>query len=104
MLIADDAVARIIEVYTQEAGVRGLERQIGAVCRWAAMRVARAINGGVVETDTLASELCLPIDVTSSDLGAILGVSCHQKHTYINSHYCRRKNMPVREVCCDTPR
>jgi ATP-dependent Lon protease len=35
-----DALARIIEAYTREAGVRGLEREIGAVCRHAVMRIA----------------------------------------------------------------
>jgi ATP-dependent Lon protease len=36
----DDGLATIIESYTREAGVRGLERQIGAVCRDVAMRIA----------------------------------------------------------------
>ena len=31
---------RIIDAYTREAGVRGLEREIGAVCRHVAMRLA----------------------------------------------------------------
>jgi ATP-dependent Lon protease len=31
---------RIIDAYTREAGVRGLEREIGAVCRHVAMRIA----------------------------------------------------------------
>ena len=30
----------IVDSYTREAGVRGLEREIGAVCRHVAMRVA----------------------------------------------------------------
>ncbi|MFQ5423538.1 MAG: endopeptidase La [Phycisphaerae bacterium] len=37
----DAALERIIESYTAEAGVRGLERQIGAVCRGVAAQVAR---------------------------------------------------------------
>ncbi len=35
-----EALARIIEAYTREAGVRGLEREIGAVCRHVVMRIA----------------------------------------------------------------
>jgi ATP-dependent Lon protease len=42
--IADDAIRGIIRDYTREAGVRNLERLIGAVCRHVAMRVA---EGGV---------------------------------------------------------
>ncbi len=35
-----EGVATIIDYYTREAGVRGLEREIGAVCRDAAVRLA----------------------------------------------------------------
>lgn len=38
---ADDALQRIIESYTGEAGVRNLEREIGNVCRGVAAQVAR---------------------------------------------------------------
>lgn len=40
LAIADGAIRAIIDGYTMEAGVRSLEREIGAVCRKAAMRVA----------------------------------------------------------------
>ena len=43
--ITDGALAAIIRDYTREAGVRNLERQIGAVCRRAAVRIA----GGEVQ-------------------------------------------------------
>jgi ATP-dependent Lon protease len=38
--IAEDAIRTIIRDYTREAGVRNLERQIGAICRHVAMRIA----------------------------------------------------------------
>lgn len=73
--IQPDAIHGIIDSYTREAGVRQLERTIGAVCRWAAVEVAQALNGGQVETDTMSNELILPIVVRADDLGQILGVS-----------------------------
>jgi ATP-dependent Lon protease len=38
----DDAVMRVVSEYTREAGVRQLERQVGAVAR----KVARRVAGG----------------------------------------------------------
>ncbi|MGN0361575.1 MAG: endopeptidase La [Bilifractor sp.] len=37
--ITDDAVDEIISAYTKEAGVRSLERQIGHICRKAALKI-----------------------------------------------------------------
>jgi ATP-dependent Lon protease len=36
----EEAILTVIDSYTREAGVRGLEREIGAVCRAVAMRLA----------------------------------------------------------------
>jgi ATP-dependent Lon protease len=53
----DDSVRFLIRRYTREAGVRSLEREIGAICRKQARRIAEGNTGGlqvtpeVVETD-----------------------------------------------------
>jgi ATP-dependent Lon protease len=57
--ISDDALRALIHDYTREAGVRGLEREIGAVFRHAAVRIAE----GVAEH----------VAIESPDLAAILG-------------------------------
>ena len=57
--ISDAALRAIIEDYTREAGVRSLERQIGAVLRSAAMKIA---EGGVES-----------VAIDEGDLHAILG-------------------------------
>ena len=38
--VTDEAIRAIIQDYTREAGVRNLEREIGAVCRSAAVKIA----------------------------------------------------------------
>jgi ATP-dependent Lon protease len=57
--ITDDALRRIIDAYTREAGVRTLERQIGTVLRHAAVRIAEGQSG--------------PIKIDADDIGGILG-------------------------------
>jgi ATP-dependent Lon protease len=59
--IGDDVLSEIIQHYTREAGVRGLERQIGQVLRNAAVRIAEGKSG--------------PIRIVKDDLVAILGAS-----------------------------
>jgi ATP-dependent Lon protease len=46
---ADPALAAIVEEYTREAGVRGLERQIGTICRKVAREVAEGKGNGKVK-------------------------------------------------------
>jgi ATP-dependent Lon protease len=40
LMFEDSGIQKILESYTREAGVRGLEREIGSVCRHVAMRIA----------------------------------------------------------------
>jgi ATP-dependent Lon protease len=56
--ITDGAIATIISDYTREAGVRNLERQIGAVCRRAAVRIAEGVaQNARIDTADLADSL-----------------------------------------------
>lgn len=45
----DDALCELIEFYTRESGVRGLEKQIAAICR----KVAKKIISGECEKETV---------------------------------------------------
>src|SRR5262249_45470733 len=56
----EDALRRIISDYTHEAGVRELERQIGAVCRAIAAQVARGKTDHVTVTSQVVSEMLGP--------------------------------------------
>jgi ATP-dependent Lon protease len=56
----DDALRQIINDYTHEAGVRELERQIGAICRGIASRVARGKTEHVTVTPQLVGEMLGP--------------------------------------------
>jgi len=57
--ITDDALRAIIREYTREAGVRNLEREIGAVLRHCAMKIAEGVSQ--------------KIEISAGDLHAILG-------------------------------
>ena len=57
--LGEDVIRRIITDYTREAGVRNLERQIGAVLRWVAVAIAEGRETSVT--------------VTPDDLPRILG-------------------------------
>jgi ATP-dependent Lon protease len=59
--LSDESLRRLITDYTREAGVRGLERQIGAVLRHYAVAIASGQSG--------------PIAVSAADLAAILGAA-----------------------------
>ncbi|OFZ70983.1 MAG: endopeptidase La [Bdellovibrionales bacterium RIFOXYC2_FULL_39_8] len=43
--ISDNSVSDVIKYFTSEAGLRGLEKQIGALCRKVAMKIAQGLMG-----------------------------------------------------------
>ncbi|HEY1289636.1 MAG TPA: endopeptidase La [Burkholderiales bacterium] len=57
--ITDEALRSIIADYTREAGVRNLEREVGAVLRSAAMKIAEGFSG--------------KLEIKPEDLHALLG-------------------------------
>jgi ATP-dependent Lon protease len=65
--IGDDVISDIIQLYTREAGVRNLERQIGQALRNAAVRIAEGSSG--------------PIRITRDDLVPILGAPRFENET-----------------------
>jgi ATP-dependent Lon protease len=58
--VGDEALAALIRSYTREAGVRSLEREIGALCRKVARRAAEG-------------ELTAPLRISVDDLEGLLG-------------------------------
>jgi len=54
-----EGLERIIDSYTREAGVRGLEREIGSVCRAVVMRIAEGETSLVLTADAPAVEKIL---------------------------------------------
>ncbi|MEA2062205.1 MAG: endopeptidase La [Gemmatimonadota bacterium] len=65
LVISDEALTALIEGYTREAGVRNLERELGAVCRKVARKIASR------------RKRRLPFRVTPARLKDYLGVPKH---------------------------
>jgi ATP-dependent Lon protease len=55
--ITDDALRAVIRGYTREAGVRNLEREIGALCRKAARRRAEGDDASLTITPAVVLEM-----------------------------------------------
>lgn len=76
----DDALRDVIHGYTREAGVRNLEREIAAVCRGAAVRVAEGATGIHVNKADLESLLGPPRFVSDTaerkpEVGVVTGLA-----------------------------
>ncbi len=67
LVIEDAVIQRILEGWTREAGVRGLERQIASIVRWAAARIA--------------SGEARKVRIKPADVETILGASRFQDET-----------------------
>lgn len=55
--ISDDAIYKIIECYTREAGVRGLEKQISVLCRKATVELENGAKSFRITADNLSEYL-----------------------------------------------
>jgi ATP-dependent Lon protease len=53
----DDAVMSVVSNYTRESGVRQLERQLGAVARKVARKIAMGVTGPIVDEEITADEV-----------------------------------------------
>ncbi|MBN1787701.1 MAG: endopeptidase La [Sedimentisphaerales bacterium] len=63
--ITDEAVKELIHSYTAEAGVRNLERNIAAVCRFAATRIAKGLRYSKTIKKTSLFKILGPIKYVS---------------------------------------
>jgi len=57
----EEALRRIIQSYTKEAGVRNLEREIAAICRYVAKDIAQGKNDPVVVSEQKVVDVLGPI-------------------------------------------
>jgi ATP-dependent Lon protease len=57
LTITDDALRTVIRGYTREAGVRNLEREVGAICRKAARRRAEGDESPLTITPDVVTEM-----------------------------------------------
>jgi ATP-dependent Lon protease len=77
----DEALSRIIADYTREAGVRELERQVGAVCRAVAAKIARGEREKVEVTPALVEDVLGPalyvreLRLRTSQPGVVTGLA-----------------------------
>ncbi len=79
--VQEGALRRVIREYTREAGVRGLEREIAAICRKAARRVAEGRSDVIVVGPDDVAELLGPPKVfpevleARDEVGVVTGLA-----------------------------
>ena len=57
VVFSEEALQKIMQDYTREAGVRNLERQIGTICRKSVAKIAGGETGGGAEAITITPEV-----------------------------------------------
>ena len=55
--LPDETVVAVIRNYTREAGVRGLEREIGSICRKVARQIAEGVSADGAEPRTVTPDM-----------------------------------------------
>ena len=81
LTISDGALKKIISSYTREAGVRGLERTIGSICRKAARKILEDPSGPVRVTQTNLQDFLGKVKYTrekadkKDDIGIVRGLA-----------------------------
>ena len=79
--ISDAALARLIEEYTREAGLRNLERELGAICRKVARKFVEGrkrrikVSGEVVEDFLGAPPFFLEVAEGQGEIGVATGLA-----------------------------
>src|SRR5205085_11177519 len=79
--ISKTAIAAIIQQYTQEAGLRQLEREIGRICRKVARRIAEGHKGTVRASlknlhELLGAPKVMPDEILKKDqIGVATGLA-----------------------------
>ncbi|GMF49186.1 unnamed protein product [Phytophthora fragariaefolia] len=90
--VSDVALRHLIMRYTREAGVRDLERQVGALCRFVAVDVVRELDESVPKTDKDADSDRLasfdPIFIDKKMIRTILG------HELVFNEVALRSSVP----------
>ncbi len=105
--IEDDAVRRMIAQYTREAGVRNLERQIGAVARKIAARVAgndSADTGGSALGRDRGEPARLPRPAENPRRGRVPRVAARRRHRRRLDRERRRRAVHRSEPAARRPR
>ena len=80
--ISDDAIRTVIEAYTREAGVRNLERELAAICRKAARKIAEGKSQSTHVTSIGISKYLGPIKFHSEE-------SPSKRKRWVSQRVCR---------------